>query len=569
MIRILAHYDEKTGSHYHRVHLPITHLKRHYPEFHIESKKEMKESDFANCDILFYNRFIKMNVFNLNQLRKKYGFKIVIDMDDKVHIPKNHYMYNFYEKEKIPDKIIANLINADYIICSTEYLANDLKEYNKNIIVIPNSIDFETEQYQYKERELSNKLRIVYPCSLSHVHDVKLFEQSFKRIKNDSYLKNKVQFTLGGYNTTNAQTKRIWDEMTKIYKLVGSYKLAESLPTNEYMAHYDNQDVCTIPLRTTEFEKSKSNLKLLEAGAKKCVVIASNVLPYTNDSGYFLPVNDVMDWYKHIKELVKSTSMREDYSEKLYDYVYNSYNMNNINKLRYELFSTISNTSVDIKNTKIISVCYDNNQITEYERYMNKVRTVAEKSYLFEYNPIVDIVTNNLYNLNTYKYVGIFSWKFPNKTAFSEREVYYNIDDKHDVYVFTRPIFKDGAHYFKYSNDFHKVLFTALETLCAKLGVEFTTEPAHAIYSNFYVARYDILKDYVENYIIPSIVLFETDMREIAWEHSRYQNLSKEDLMKYTGLNYYPMHSFILERMFSIYLHNNQNLKVKFCSGSY
>lgn len=569
MIRILAHCDDKTGSHYHRIYLPMLNLQKHYSDFDIKIKKELKETDFANCDILIYNRFIKMNIFNLNQLRKKYGFKIIIDMDDKIHIPKNHYMYQFYETQKIPDKIIANLINADYIICSTDYLANDLKQYNKNIIVVPNSIDFEIPQFQYTEPIPYNKLRIVYPCSLSHVHDVKLLESSFKRIKSDTFVKNNTEFTLGGYNTTNKQTKDIWDKMTDVYKLLGGYKLSESLPTDQYMAHYDNKDVCIIPLKTTEFEKSKSNLKLLEAGAKKCVVIASNVEPYIYDKGYFMPVDNAIDWYKHIKELIKNKNMRYDYAEKLYDYVFTKFNMNDVNKLRYELFNTISKSVIDTKNTKIISICYDINQNSEYEKYMNKVNSIEQKSYLFEYNPIIDIVTNNLYNISDYNYVGIFSWKFPNKTTFSEREVYYNIDNEHDVYTFVHNRFKTGKEYFDYSENFHGNLLSVLEKLCSKLNIIYTDSPQYVMYSNFYVAKYEILKDYVYNYIIPSIELLETEFKEDAWRNSKYMNLSKADLLKYTGLDYYPMHSFILERMFSLYLHNHQNLKVKICSGSY
>lgn len=569
-MKILAHYDEFTGSHYHRIHLPILHLERHYPEHEIIRKKELREADFANCDILFYNRFIKIPIFNLNLLRKKYGFKIIIDMDDKVFIPKNHYMYNFYEQQKIPEKIVTNLINADYITCSTEYLANELKQYNSNIIVVPNAIDFEIDQFKLKEKELNDKLRVIYPCSLSHVHDVKLLETSFKKIRNDSFTNNNTIFTLAGYNEGNKQTKTIWDKMKDVYKKLGKYNISKSLTTDQYMAHYDNQDVCTIPLEVTDFNKSKSILKLLEAGSKKLAVIASNVEPYSLiPEGYYLPVNNNTDWYMHIKEMLKNKQMIIDYSEKLYEFVVSNYNMNDVNKIRKDLFESASNT-VNIKQTKIISVCYNSNQFTEYERYMNPVKTIKDRSYLFEYNPIIEIINKNLYNVNDYKYIGIFSWKFCNKTGFSERELYYNIDGVHDVYIFVKSIFKNGKEYFDYSFNFHgQVLKELIQYICQDLNIEFTDSPEYAVFSNFYVARYDILKDYVNSYVIPTIDLLETKYKESAWLNSKYMNLKPEELFSNTGLTYYPLHSFILERMFSIYLHNNKNLKVKNCIGSY
>lgn len=570
MIRILAHYNEFTGSHYHRIHLPVLHLERHFSQFQITRKEEIKEIDFANCDIFYYNRFVKMNPFNLNYLRKKYGFKVVIDMDDKVYIPRNHYMYNFYEQQKIPEKIIANLVNADYIICSTEYLADNLKEYNSNIIVIPNAIDFEIEQFKFKEKQDSDKLRIVYPCSLSHVHDVKLLEQSFKRIKSDGFVSKNTLFTLAGYNETNKQTKDIWMQMIKVYKNLSTHELAHSLTTDQYMRHYDNKDVCIIPLEVNDFNKSKSILKVLETGAKKLVAIASDVEPYNlMPKGYYLPVNNAIDWYKHVKELIKSKEMVQEYSEKLYEYVLTEYNMNKVNNLRKELFESISLSKVDTKNTKIISICYADNQISEYETYRNTVNSIEQKSYLFEYNPIIDIITNNLYDINKYDYIGIFSWKFPLKSGFSEREIYYNIDNEHDVYTFVRPVFKTGKEYFDFSDKFHGGLLNILKNICNDLNIEYTDSPEYVVYSNFYITRYDIMKDYIYNYIIPAIDLLETKYRDEAWQDSKYRNLKLDDLKKYTGLTYYPKHSFILERMFSIYLHNNNRLKVKICSGSY
>ena len=568
MIRVLAHYDEKTGSHYHRIHLPCENLKKISNDFEIIAKKNLVEQDFANCDILYYNRFIKIAPIALNKLRKRYGFKIVVDMDDKVYIPKDHYMYNFYEKDKIPEKIIGNLISADYLICSTDYLAEDLKQYNENIVVIPNSIDFSVEQYQFKERIESDKLRVIYPCSISHMHDVKLLEQSFKRIKSDSYTNLRTSFTLAGYNTTNEQTKKLWTSMTDIYKYLGKYNTAGSLETNQYMKHYDNQDVCIIPLRTTEFEKSKSNLKLLEAGAKKCAVIASNVIPYIYDTGNYLPVENKIDWYLQVKELVKNKELLKEYQDKLHNYVKTNFDMDNINIKRVELFNDLyKNYTYNNKDTKIISIAYKPEQYTEYTTYLNPVNTIEDKSYLFEYNPIVKIFNENLFDINNYKYVGVFSWKFAAKTGLTEREIYKHIDNEHDIYILIRPFFKNGNEYFTFSEKVHPGITEIIKLLCKDLNLEFTNNPEHIVYSNFVIVDRELYRKYINDIIIPAIALLEDKYKDLAWRNSRYPGLSKEELNKHTGLDYYPMHTFLLERLMSIYLHNNKNIRVKNCIG--
>lgn len=563
-IKIFAHYDLKTGSHYHRLHTPLLDLKSDYD---IVNKSSFTEQDLLGINIFLYNRFANVPVYMLNILRKKHNFKIIIDMDDDVYIPKKHYMYNMYETQKIPQKIIKHLINADYIICATELLADKLKQYNPNVIVIPNAINFNIEQFQLKEKEKSNKLRFIYPCSLSHMYDVELLESSFKRIKTDSYVNMKTEFTLAGYNTSNKQTESIWNKMKDVYKKLGKYKILGSLPTEEYMRLYDNQDVCNIPLEVNEFNRMKSCLKLYEAGSKKLVAMVSNVIPYTQHKGLYIPIENNMDWYKYTKELIKSEQMKVDYSEKLHEFVKENYNMQKINQYRRDLFNNIHNIQTNTKDTKIISIKYDNNQMTEYQSYFNTINSIEQKSYLFEYNPIISIIDNNIHNIKDSKYMGIFSWKFPAKTGFSEKEIYYNIDNEHDVYIFIKPFFKTGKDYFIHSEKFHPGLINIIKKLCDELNIEYTDSPEHIIYSNFYIGKYEIIKDYIDNYIKPSINLLETKLKDLAWQNSRYASMPIEQLKKYTGLTYYPMHSFVLERMLSIYLHNNKHIKVKTCIG--
>ena len=46
--------------------------------------------------------------------------------------------------------------------------------------------------------------------------------------------------------------------------------------------------------------------------------------------------------------------------------------------------------------TKIYSIVYDKNQIVEYEKYDNShIKTIEQKSYLFEYNVLIDVIDNH------------------------------------------------------------------------------------------------------------------------------------------------------------------------------
>lgn len=565
MIKILAHYNKTVGSHYHRLHIPLEKLKDKYDITVVDT---IKTDTWKDVDIFIYNRFVNLPIYSLNLLKKKFGFKIIVDMDDKVTIPFAHYMTKLYDSQDIPEKIILHLKNADYVICSTELLAENLKKYNKNIVVIPNGIDFDIEQFQYKEKEPSDKLRIVYPCSLSHEKDVRLLELSFKKLAQDSSLKDKYIFTLAGYNDLNNKSRVIWENMVKVFKLSNSYKVLRSKTVFDYMEHYDNQDVCIIPLKDDIFNKMKSVLKLNESGAKRLAVIASNVPPYDKESEYFLPVNKTIDWYNHVKYLINNPDEVSNLAEKLYNYNKEKYDINVINKLRIDLFDNIVNykKEEDFK-YKIISIVYDKQQLTEYESYFNTINTVEQKSYLFEYNPIINILDNNLFNIDSYDYLGIFSWKFAHKSKISNTEINNYIDNNYDAYSFNTPLFKDGKDYFFQSNRYHPNLLSMISILCEEAGIKYTDSPKHAIWSNFFVMRTDLYKDYINTYVKPFINLMETDFKDLVFTDAKYGALTKEKLKSYTGLDFYTYHTFILERLISLYLHNNPKIKFKSCIG--
>ena len=231
MLKILLHYDENVGSHYHRLHIPFLNLKDKYE---IVISKKLEAKDFEGIDFL------------INRLK---AFKEYSDMDDKVHIPFDHYMSKMYETKDIPDKIIMGLKNADAIMCSTHVLADNLRKYNDNIYIIPNAIDFNIEQFQFKDKEHSDKLRIVYPCSLSHKKDVQLLFNSFKRLANDVNLKDKYTVTLAGYNEGNNKTKLIWEDMVKIFELANCFGFISSIEITSSLALFSKKD----PVITTSF----------------------------------------------------------------------------------------------------------------------------------------------------------------------------------------------------------------------------------------------------------------------------------------------------------------------------
>ena len=196
----------------------------------------------------------------------------------------------------------------------------------------------------------------------------------------------------------------------------------------------------------------------------------------------------------------------------------------------------------------IYGICFKDTQNTEYKRIDNKVSSIAEKSYLFEYNVILNTEIVN-------EYTGFFSWKFRAKTGMNKRVLFNLLTDNHywnyDVINLCETLPKP---YLEFSEENHKGFMELFTNLCADLGLK-VSEPKHTIYSNFFIAKKEVFIEY-QKLLKKAVELLETNYKKEAWADSGYNALKKDHLKEVTGLDYYPMHTFILERLLSVWIDN-------------
>jgi glycosyltransferase involved in cell wall biosynthesis len=78
-------------------------------------------------------------------------------------------------------------------------------------------------------------------------------------------------------------------------------------------------DIGLIPLKDTEFNRAKSNLKMLEMGAFGLGVIVSDVEPYQDFSkhGKNCLVVGKREWYKAMRRLIENPELRKDLGSEL------------------------------------------------------------------------------------------------------------------------------------------------------------------------------------------------------------------------------------------------------------
>jgi glycosyltransferase involved in cell wall biosynthesis len=333
-MRIITVGQRNSGVSFHRLFNPLIYLPKDYAMMTDVLTEEELEKGY---DILFINRYIAgMEVDEVVRLRKKYGFKLVVDIDDYWNLDPWHILYGKYPTQKVIDHIKV----ADMVISSNELLAQEVSNYNKNCVVVPNALPYGEDQFTDVKTE-SDKVRFVYAGSITHEKDIAILRNPMKRVAGDSMVKNNSTFILCGYSE-DKNVANVWGRMINDYlhgfKVDGYIRAA--LPVDQYMNFYNEADACLVPLVASKFNSMKSNLKVLEAATKNAPVIASNVKPYS-DCKHIIRVNNQSDWFVNIKKVVKDAIYRKEMGIANGEWCRENFNLIKVNELRSQIFKSL------------------------------------------------------------------------------------------------------------------------------------------------------------------------------------------------------------------------------------
>lgn len=199
-------------------------------------------TDTHDADIFFFNKTTECSLYKL----KDKGVKIVMDIDDYWQLPEDHPYYADWQGNQITERIIGAMGVADGVITTNELLAERIRFYNRNVHVVPNALPYGHGQFNLPQSDWTGTVK--YVGGWSHVNDV---------------------------------------------KLIPGYRIPPRLPVESYMQHYAGANIALAPLADNEFNRYKSNLKILEAGAAFAHCLCSDVTPFHDapvayvDPGYW------------------------------------------------------------------------------------------------------------------------------------------------------------------------------------------------------------------------------------------------------------------------------------------
>lgn len=296
---------------------------------------------------------------------KRLGIPFGLDLDDYWHLPEYHLIYEDYKRFKTPQAVEASIKAAHFVTCTTPIIAKEISKFNPNVFIIENGIDTNQASWQpdIKKKE---RLRFGFFQGSTHEHDIKHCSLGIVELFKNKKYKDKFQIVLAGFmakpNEPSIYIKyeglltdrlKVLNEPYQAYlrrcTIDGGdqyfnepYVRLWQTPVDDWGYSYHFADVSVIPLVNNRFNRSKSELKLIEAGVKGKAAIVSNENPYkllATDQNSFL-ANTTIDFYNQIRYCINNPNAVEDKAARLREDVLAKHTLEVLTEKRKQLYET-------------------------------------------------------------------------------------------------------------------------------------------------------------------------------------------------------------------------------------
>lgn len=288
-----------------------------------------------NADIVVAHRPNDDQHFKILSMLKASGKKIVYDNDDTY----KHFVgleQHLEKRLEYVDKWTDECIKlADLVTCSTEYLADEYRKLNPNVVVLPNCVD-PMDWPETPQRNTNGKVRIGIVGSVATNQDFEPIKDLLPKLCE----RDDVEVVLFGLPPkTNAKVMRLYKNEYSFWDKL-KVEWQPFVEIDQYIETLDNLrlDLMLIPRHDDYFNRCKSNLKFLEASMLEIPVIAQGFpdckSPYQVDSmdaAHMLIMQTPEDWEKQVMAYLDNPKVREkiaQYGKEAKQYVLSKYDIN-------------------------------------------------------------------------------------------------------------------------------------------------------------------------------------------------------------------------------------------------
>lgn len=267
-IRILAHCpDMKDATAWYRVISPYGRLQESHDDIELSvTSLDVTHSDISRHDVLLLQRPCTTWAANAARIAKGMGLAVIADYDDPyASVPINNPRYFMYNTAEVQQSIREVCAEADLVTVSTLQLQADFKALNKRTALVPNALDETLVRGKPDPKALPIR-RVLWRGGDSHNEDL-------------------MQFTEAIVGAANSDAPHhVWSfwGLTPHWLMprlpYGSAQIIGWTHFQDYFRHLSSTTVkpsiVIVPLADTHFNKSKSNIALLEGAWAGGAVLA-------------------------------------------------------------------------------------------------------------------------------------------------------------------------------------------------------------------------------------------------------------------------------------------------------
>ena len=196
-------------------------------------------------DIIFIQRealLIGSSYFEKKFFKKN---KVIFDFDDSIWLNETSEGNKKFEFLKNPNKTKTNIENAQAVISGNQYLASYAKQFNKNVIIIPTTVDTNIHKPLINKKNIhSQKIVIGWSGSISTIKHFEMVTPVLKHLM--SKYPNQLEIHViekDTYKNTEIETiSKSWNSLTEVEDL-------------------NCFDIGIMPLPDDEWSKGKCGLK--------------------------------------------------------------------------------------------------------------------------------------------------------------------------------------------------------------------------------------------------------------------------------------------------------------------
>lgn len=304
-MKIFGWAADNGGPAWYRLSVPLEELGRHGHDVTVST--EMPDWALTEADVVVGQRVCQPGA--TTRWRRLagglYGHRplMVFELDDDLWDidPANLPAWNFYRRSPgLLDNLAECAKLADVCTVSTEPLADVVRRYNSNVIVLPNQLP--ALAYNMAMTRSPSRMRIGWGGGASHLLDVEEMtsglRQHFRRRPRDTFVNMGTLF-----DTVRRSVGESLDHLPWTTDMSEHYRRVAGL------------DIGLAPLRPSPFSRSKSEIKFLEYAAAGVPTIASMFGPYEREASLSrgaMLVRQPHNWTGALDALAGGHEMREE-----------------------------------------------------------------------------------------------------------------------------------------------------------------------------------------------------------------------------------------------------------------